>query len=535
MTGALGVISCGSSTTAAAAAEVLRAGGNAADAAVAAAFATAAGEPALTSLAGGGMMIHRDAATGLVETCNFFATAPGLGGKRDRSGAAPGLPPLDFRPIEVDFRAGGATQVFHVGRGAAAVPGTLPGLVAAVKRWGRLGPRDVLAPAVRMLRDGVPASEFAVFCNGILEPILKLSDLGRARYFRADGSTLVPGDTFRCPEQAHLLEEIIQDDATHVLRGEFGPGILRAFGEEAGGWITAHDLAAYHSTFAPPLEVAYGGARVYLTPAPAVGGRFIAHTLKLLAGEHLGGWDEPGRLRHIAAVFRAVSEVRALDPFVLDAPDAGARFAARLREVLRGDPPPALPEPRLPGNTTHISVVDRDGNAAGITVSHGEGNGYEIPGTGILMNNFLGEADLFPQGFFRFTPGERLHTMMSPVIVVEPGGAVTSLGSGGANRIRTAIPQVVSGLLDQGLTVAEAVTQGRMHFEAGLLSAETYAHAEGAATWTGASELAESVRFFDRPSLFFGGVHLARRAVDGVLSGVGDPRRHGYSLVVLPG
>ena len=135
-----GVIAAGSEQSAAAGAEVYDLGGNAVDAALAAAFATAAGDPAITSLAGGGILVYRDGATGRTDVCDFFANAPGLGGRRSERGAS-GLAPLDFLPLQVQFENGAATQAFHVGRAAAAVPGTLQGLCAARDPLGQLAPR----------------------------------------------------------------------------------------------------------------------------------------------------------------------------------------------------------------------------------------------------------------------------------------------------------------------------------------------------------------------------------------------------------
>ena len=141
---ALGVVSSGSTQSTEAATDAFRAGGNAVDAVLAAAFATGGGDPAITSLAGGGILVFRDARTGVTEVCDFFADAPGLGGKRGQ--AKHSLPELDFRSLEIDFFTGGALQTFHVGRGSAAVPGVLPGLYAAGKRWGRLDLAELVKP-----------------------------------------------------------------------------------------------------------------------------------------------------------------------------------------------------------------------------------------------------------------------------------------------------------------------------------------------------------------------------------------------------
>ena len=148
---------------------------------------------------------------------------------------------------------------------------------------------------------------------------------------------------------------------------------------------------------------------------------------------------------------------------------------------------------------------------------------------GIMMNNFLGEDDLLPHGLGTAAPGERLATMMSPTIVERSDGAVYVLGTGGSNRIRTAILQVINALIDDEATPEEAVTRPRLHYEAGVLTAETYGTAPvDALKGIGA----ESFVTFDAPHLFFGGVNLASRSADGQLCGQGDPRRGGHCIVV---
>ncbi len=167
-----------------------------------------------------------------------------------------------------------------------------------------------------------------------------------------------------------------------------------------------------------------------------------------------------------------------------------------------------------------------------VTLSYGEGNGHAIPGTGLLMNNFLGEADLFPHGFHRFTPGERLNSMMAPSVIQESSGTVTALGTGGSNRIRTVVPQVISALLDDRLAPHEAVHRARIHLEDGVLSAETYLLRGREDALTQVMNLATTVESFDAPSLFFGGVHLVRQNAAGGLEGVGDVRRGGSVRMV---
>jgi gamma-glutamyltranspeptidase/glutathione hydrolase len=278
----------------------------------------------------------------------------------------------------------------------------------------------------------------------------------------------------------------------------------------------------------------HGGTVVSTPPAPSLGGRFVHHTLDLfercrVAQEPDGS---PARFRLTAAALLAVAAVRAADPGILESKEAAQTLGVTLDAILAGERCAPDNEPRAPGNTTHLSVVDAAGNAAAITLSHGEGNGHAVGDTGILMNNFLGESDLFPAGFFRIPPGTPIATMMAPTILQFPDGGVAALGTGGANRIRTVIPQVVTRLLDPSANLGSAVAAPRLHVESNVLSAETFQFGGDDTPFDKARTLVDKHSFFDRPSLFFGGVHIAVRRPNGELEGVADNRRGGVCRIV---
>ncbi|MCA9540613.1 MAG: gamma-glutamyltransferase, partial [Myxococcales bacterium] len=210
----------------------------------------------------------------------------------------------------------------------------------------------------------------------------------------------------------------------------------------------------------------------------------------------------------------------------------GARFghwADRFGAVVDGAPLPGAATQNGPGSTTHISVIDAHGNATAVTFSHGESCGRLIRGAGIAMNNMMGEEDLHPGGFGLAPPGERLRTMMSPTLLLGPEGGITAFGTGGANRIRTALLQTITGLVDHRRSSEAAVAASRLHYEAGVLNAEIFDRADhGDALETLGAKLVR----FDHPAFFFGGVHLVRRDRHGVLSGVGDLRRGGVCYLI---
>ena len=181
------------------------------------------------------------------------------------------------------------------------------------------------------------------------------------------------------------------------------------------------------------------------------------------------------------------------------------------------------------GSTTHISVIDEQGNAASVTNSNGEGSSYIIPNTGIMLNNMLGEADLNPLGFHHWPCDRRISSMMSPTIILKKGKPKIVLGSGGSNRIRTAILQVISNLLDYNFSLEEAISQPRVHWENNIFNLEPTDQLEESETLQLPPET--EVIFWEESSMFFGGVHGVGFRDDQTLEGFGDPRRSGVGMV----
>lgn len=517
-----GVIAAGSGPTAEAGAEVLRAGGNAVDAAVAACCATAAGEPTLTSLAGGGVMLVREAASGEVTACDFFANAPGLGGQTPTD--------LDFFAVDLDF--GPAKQRFHIGAAAAAVPGVIPGLCEALERWGRLPLRDVVRPACRLLREGIVLGPWQARAARLLEPIMLHTAAGR-ELFGVDGRLIDTGDRFAIPSLADTLEQLADQGWRTYNREVIERAMLDQFGVARGGLLSRADFEAYRVEFRRPLRARYRGYELLSNPPPAMGGRMVALMLGLLEQRSIASLHPSERplVELLAHIMWVADEARAAGEDAILAAQL-PRWLERLAELERSPLGVVEPVPAGPPSTTHVSVLDAAGNAATVTFSFGEGNGHLIGDTGVMMNNLMGEEDLFPGGFHSWPAGQRLSTMMAPTIAVSPEGDLIAMGSGGANRIRTAMTQVISYLLDRRDAVGHAVKAPRVHYEAGVLNVETYEMPPGTDdSWLDTLGASMVVRF-DEPNLFFGGVHLVRRTPQGELQGAGDPRRGGVCLVV---
>ncbi|MEF8754568.1 MAG: gamma-glutamyltransferase [Accumulibacter sp.] len=513
--GIRGVIAASEPHTAAAGVRVLQRGGNAVDAIVAAKLAATVTELPLTSLGGGGACVWGDARDGY-EVLDFFGAAPGLG--------LASWPILDFAPITVDF--GETSQVFHIGKGAAAVPGQLVGLLALHRRAGRLPLHEVVAPAVAWARDGFRVSPQIAAIAGLIAPIASNSATVR-RLFQPAGRLPRAGDRLANPDLGDFLQGLA-DGSPDAQVATYHRSLVEHFAPAQGGLIGEQDVASYAPLAREPLRIPFGPFTVLTNPPPSAGGGLIGAGLRIAEELGLGGEEfrSPAHQLAIAAVLATVSEVR------------GAGYDHRLhadpeaiRQLVAGGSLPqwarharALGRENALGATTHISVIDAEGMAAAMTTSNGEGCGHALPGLGIHVNNFLGEDDINPAGFHRLAAGSRMSTMMSPTIVLAGDRPRLALGSGGSNRIRSAILQTLLNVLAYGRPLDEAVNASRQHIEGRQLWFETAGLAAGAADalqarWPGATRFASA-------SMFFGGVNCVAR-IDGRLAGAGDQRRGG--------
>jgi len=473
-----------------AAAAVLIAGGNAYDAVVAAGFASTVAEPGFTSLAGGGFALARTGA-GEELLFDFFVDTPGRGRTEERR-------PPRFESVDVRFPA--ATQGFHCGLGSVAVPGVLAGFLHLHRRLGQLPLADVVAPAVALAADGVTVAPQQAAVIALLAPILRRTPEVEA-IFSVEGRMACAGDRLRNADLARFLDRIGRDPEAGFYRGSVADQLVAAMAA-GDGLVTAEDLGAYGVVEREPLAVAYRGRRVLTNPPPSFGGRLIALALRLL--EDAGPLPRHGSADHAAALLGVMVEV--------DRRRAEGA-AATTPSAVRG--------------TTHVSVADVEGNVAAMTTSNGECSGDLIDGTGVLLNNMLGEDDLHPGGFHAAPPGLRVASMMSPTVVVDTDGQVELvLGSGGSKRIRTAVLQVLTHVVDGGVPVAGAVEAPRLHWENGRVEVEP---GLPPALIERLEELGP-VNVWPERNLFFGGVHAVVPGGDGV----GDPRRDGAWRQIPP-
>lgn len=488
-----GVVAAGHPLTAEAGAAALRAGGNAVDAAVAAMLASWVAEPLLTGPGSGGYLLV--AGAGHEPTLlDFFVEAPGRGRPRD---AEP--PPLTA--VEVSF--GDAVQVFNAGPASVGVPGAPAGVCAASARWGTLPLDRLAAPAARLARDGVALNAQQAYIVAILRGILESTDESRALY--APGGTLLgEGERFASAELADAIERLGAEGAAPFYTGEIAERIV-AWLEPRGGLLTEADLAAYEAVAREPVAAAYRGRRVLTNPPPNAGGVLLALALAML--DRRG--DGPPTALDLVDVMERVQGER------------GAAFVDGLADEGFAD---AFLAGRI-GSTTHISVLDGDGMAASVTCTNGEGSGVVVPGTGVHLNNIMGEEDLNPLGYHAFPAGRRMPSMMAPTVVLGDDGVELVVGSAGSNRIRSAVLQTIVGVVDHGRAAQAAVDAPRLHFEDGTVFAEP---GIDVATLRAAGR---AVAPFRAPNLFFGGVQAVERdPATGRLSGAGDPRRGGAAV-----
>jgi gamma-glutamyltranspeptidase/glutathione hydrolase len=384
-----------------------------------------------------------------------------------------------------------------------------------------------------MMREGSELGPYQGRAARLLEPILTHTASGRS-VFAPSGRMIAQGDRFQLPQLATTLEGLAASDWRDFYESKLVTAMLEQFGPDRGGLLTREDFDRYQVIFRKPFERDYAGNSLHTNPPPAAGGVMIAMMLSLLDGirqENLlrGSYAQ---LKALSCAMAVADEAR---PEGADALHADRLEHWRTRfEGMRGgelSAPPSIPARSC---TTHVSVLDDAGGAASVTFSYGEGNAHIIGDSGIMMNNLLGEEDLFPGGFDSAPCGGRLPTMMSPTLIDDHAGGLTVMGTGGANRIRTAIVQVVSLLCDHGTDAGEAVSAPRVHYEDGVLNAERFDPSQQASEQVLASIGARQVVRFDEPNIFFGGVHLVRRDASGSFSGAGDPRRGGCFRVVPP-
>lgn len=488
-------------------AAVAHAGGNAVDAAVAATLAALCTEVGIVAPdAAAYVTLWRRGESPVV--IDGGITMPGLNRPAGRFGAA-------GRPVEVAYGGGLRTVV---GYGAVGVGGAIAALGDAAARWGSCTWPVLVAPAMAHARDGFPLSRAShTWLKYSHHAIFGWQRESAAVIHDARGELLPPGGTVRIPGLADSLDELAGDGPDSFYAGRLGRAIADCI-DAGGGLMNREDRVAYRAIERRPVTCELDGWTIAVPPPPAIGGAAIAAMLTRMGGAPERHWT-PGAVATLAAAQRGVLE------FLRSVPEHTADdeyLDALLDWVRNGGDPGGHRSP----STVHISALDEDGLACAITASSGYGSGVLVPGSGIWLNNCLGELELNPAGFHGRPPGQRMASNMSPLAALGPAGAMLSLGSPGAERITTALLQVVLNFMRLGKSLEEALAAPRLHVE-------RVADGWQAAVEPGLplEEVAMPCRVFDELSMFFGGAGAVLCRPDGTLVAAADPRRQGAAVV----
>jgi gamma-glutamyltranspeptidase / glutathione hydrolase len=517
-----GAVAAGHPKTAEAGIEMLRLGGNVFDAVVAGVLASCAVEPTLTSLAGGGFLLAHTADDRNI-LFDFFTQTPRQKKHPDN---------LDFYPVNVNF--GSVLQEFHIGLGSMGVPGTFGGLFDVHQKLGRLPFQVVTEPAIDYARHGVELGEFQAFCLKILEPILLGSPRSRQIY-APQGHLLQIGETLAIPDLADTLDYLAETGTQGFYQGEIAQRLVKDC-QDQGGYLTLEDMSHYQVIERSPLITHYRGRSLITNPPPSSGGILIAFALSLLSDLDLPqiGFGTINHLQALAQIMHLTNRARK-DGYDVNfdqsnvaenflSPEFLSQYVNQLQVEQRPHPVNKL------GSTTHLSAIDSEGNAASVTSSNGEGSSYVIPHTGIMVNNMLGEADLHPNGFHQWQENVRISSMMAPTMLLRDHRPEIVLGSGGSNRIRTAILQVISNIIDFQMPIADAVNCSRIHWEDDVFNIEpgfSDLPIDRIPPFNSELLLNSEILQWKQHNMFFGGVHTVMEDATGLISGTGDRRRSG--------
>jgi gamma-glutamyltranspeptidase/glutathione hydrolase len=366
---------------------------------------------------------------------------------------------------------------------------------------------EILAPAIELARSGLELNPVQAYVLDLLYPIMTLTGTGR-KLFEPDGSYVRAGNTFANPELAAFLETLPATGDRAFYEGDLARRISQDMAA-GGGLVTEADLGGFRVIERTPVSADYRGFRLLTNPLPSFGGTLIALSLRLLGTVDMDGlrFGSPEHVSLLINVMEEVDRCRA-EGYLESQQLPETVLAASITRIRMAS-----------GGTTHVSVCDAEGNVASMTTSNGEGSGYLVPGTGIMLNNMMGEDDLHPEGFHASPPGIRVASMMSPSLLLHNDEVRLVLGSGGSKRIRSALLQVVSNVIDFGLNAVEAVQAPRLHWDGACAQIEP--GFEQAALR--ALEERWPVNLWKVPDVYFGGVH----AVTPYGEGAADPRRGG--------
>lgn len=496
------ITAAGSTISAEAAATVADAGGNAVDAAIAAVVVSMCTEPGIIAPAAGAFITVWAPGEEPV-TIDGYCEMPGRA-HPERLGTGRN---------EVFITYGGGMRT-NVGYASVATPGAFAGFDVASERYGALPWFETLGPAIHHTRNGFPVPGVSArYLEHSHDAIFGWHPESRRVVHHADGTIIAQGEILTMPDLADSLELIARNGAEVFYTGEVGKAITDEV-DGNGGILSAEDMAAYEAHVRAPVFFHVDDWRLATNPPPAVGGAAMAALVLFVAESGFTSWT-PETTAKIVEFQRAIFGYRGAE--IEPAADVSKAIQVLLEAAQLGD----LQKLLAAGSTTHVSAVDSNGLACSITSSAGYGSGVMVPGTGIWLNNSLGELELHPQGYHGLTPGTRLFSNMAPTIARHRDGEVLAIGSAGADRITTAVGESLLNHLLLDLPLPEAVAHPRVH-------AEIFENEPSIAYELDLPVETEGrVRHFAERSMYFGGVQAAAWSPAGGLVATADPRRSG--------
>lgn len=516
------VIASGHPATTEAARHALEAGGNAFDAALAGWLASCLAEPVLTSPGGGGFAMASPG-TGRPRLYDFFAQTP----------VSPN-PNGHTYPLEADF--GTTRQVFHLGAGSIATPGAVAGILRMQSELGRLPFHECAAPARHLSKEGLAVTPHAETLLTVVNDLYLATPDARSLFAsRLQGDRcLLEGEIFLNKDFGAFLDMLEAEGPRWFYEGDIGR-IVSDYCRDHEGHLSREDFVSYRVEVRDPLVVRRNGSTIWLNPPPSMGGTLIALGLAVSdpAGpdsypfNHRAGWENWYRPLRLMTLLRTREGLRQLHEDEIEAVREVLQQDARLEAAFSEALPHAWDHLHATG-TTQISVMDAEGNELSMTTSNGAGSAIIPRGTGFMLNNMLGEEDLQPDGLHTWKPNRRLASMMAPCLAHLADGSRVATGSGGSNRIRSTVLQILRHLIDRHAPLEAAVDLPRLHWENGQLHAET---AAVGALLSPAAATPWPVIGHPMPNLFFGGAHSVACSRDGSFTGIGDPRRGGTAAV----
>lgn len=506
--------------------EILKKGGNAVDAAVAMALALGVVEPNASGIGGGGFILIYLAPTQNIVTIDYREMAP-----------------LRARPDMYRLTAEGKVvdDETAIGHKAVAVPGTLAGLTMALRQYGAMGFKDVIAPAIRLAEEGYPVSKTL---NGLMKANFeKLRQFpSAAQVYLKNGLPYEVGERIALKDLAQTYRLIAEKGPDVFYRGELGEAIEKEMKASGEGLITREDLAGYGPVLRTPGRGSYRGYEIISMSPPSSGGTHIIQLLNILEGFDMAGIG-PNTSQGIHIMAESMKRVFAdrrkymEDRDTTDVPVkelTSKLYASELRQGIGSEMPgqeipAANPLPYESGDTSHLSVADKNGNLVALTqtINHFFGSGVLVPGTGILLNNEMDDFNPKPGTLNSVAAGKRPLSNMSPTLVLKDGKPFLSIGSAGATRIITALAQILMNIIDHGMNIQEAIDAARIHCLAGEIDMEGRIPKDVQQALTRKGHKLNVRQGMD---LYFGGaqgVMIDPRT--GLLFGGADPRRDGFA------